>query len=200
MDLLIATTNPGKAREFSEMLRGQGVHFSDLSALRVGLAVEESGKTFRANACLKATEYARRANRWTVADDSGLEVEAMAGKPGVLSARWAQSHGRDPGDAANNALLLQQLMDISEGLRIARFVCVLALADPLGRIAFTARGTVEGRIGFEARGQNGFGYDPLLVLADGRHIAELPAAEKNAISHRGKALRQLRELMERWMG
>ncbi len=163
-----------------------------------GPEVEETGRTFRANACLKATAYARRHGTWTLADDSGLEVDALGGSPGVLSARWAQHNGTGKGDADNNATLLRQLSDVPDERRTARFVCVLALADPAGRIVLTVRDTVDGRILHAPRGTNGFGYDPLfLVECLGRTTAELSPAEKHGISHRGKALRRLAALIER---
>ena len=196
MELLVATTNPGKVREFREMLGRAGVSFSDLSAHPGTAAVEETGHTFRANACLKAAHYARLFKTYAVADDSGLEVDALGGAPGVHSARWAEMNGAGKGDADNNALLLRQLAHVAEERRRARFVCVLALADPEGRILVTARDTVEGRVIREARGANGFGYDPLFLIDEmGKTTAELPAEQKHAISHRGKALRHLRGIM-----
>jgi XTP/dITP diphosphohydrolase len=197
--LLIATTNPGKAREFREMLGGEpSMQWDDLSAHGDIPAPEETGRTFRDNACLKARYYAARLACWTVADDSGLEVDALHGAPGVFSARWAEMHDAGSGDAANNALLLKQLEDVPDPLRTARFVCALALADRDGRIILTARDTVEGRIIHSARGASGFGYDPLFLIDPlGRTAAELPPEEKHRISHRGKALRRLRALMTR---
>ena len=196
MHLLIATTNPGKVKEFREMLGHTGISFSDLSAHPDTEPVEETGHTFRANACLKAAYYARLFKTYAVADDSGLEVDALGRLPGVYSARWAEMNGAGKGDADNNALLLKQLNTTSDDLRTGRFVCVLALADPDGRILLTARDTVEGRVVREARGSNGFGYDPLFLITElGRTTAELAPDEKHAISHRGKALRQLRVLM-----
>jgi XTP/dITP diphosphohydrolase len=198
---LIATGNAGKAREFREMLGdGDGSPFAwrSLSDYPPGPEVEETGRTFRANACLKASAYARRHGAWTVADDSGLEVDALGGSPGVLSARWALHHGTGRGDADNNATLLRQLADVPDGRRTARFVCVLALADPAGRIILTVRDTVEGRILHGPRGANGFGYDPLFLVDHlGRTTAELPPDQKHAISHRGKALRRLKALIGR---
>jgi XTP/dITP diphosphohydrolase len=198
--LLIATTNPGKVREFREMLGGVGddfgFRFSDLSRHPGFEPVEETGETFQDNAILKAHGYATRFDTWALADDSGLEVDALDGRPGVHSARWAAMHGAGGGDAANNTLLLQQLENVPDELRTARFVCWLALADPQGRIILTARGTVEGRILRSPRGNNGFGYDPLfLVEATGRTTAELSPDEKHRISHRGEALRRMRKAM-----
>jgi XTP/dITP diphosphohydrolase len=197
VNLLVATTNPGKVREFREMLAHAGDAFTDLSAHPGTVAVEETGHTFRANACLKAAYYARRFGYWTVADDSGLEVDALGGSPGVHSARWAEMNGAGKGDADNNALLLRQLERVADAERTGRFVCVLALADPGGRIVLTARDTVEGRVLRSPRGNNGFGYDPLFLIdALGKSTAELAPDEKHAISHRGKALRRLRGMME----
>jgi XTP/dITP diphosphohydrolase len=196
--LVIATANAGKAREFREMLGGETFEWSDLSAHRDIPPVEETGHTFRANACLKANYYAQRLNCWSLADDSGLAVDALGGKPGVYSARWAQVNNAGSGDADNNALLLQQLNDVPDPQRTARFACALALADPKGRIILTALDTVEGVMLREARGTNGFGYDPLFFFPSlGKTTAELPPDQKHAISHRGKALRRLRELMQR---
>jgi XTP/dITP diphosphohydrolase len=198
MQLLVATTNPGKVKEFREMLGHTGLAFSDLSAHPGTEPVEETGHTFRANACLKASYYARLFNTYAVADDSGLEVDALGRLPGVHSARWAEMNGAGRGDAANNALLLKELNATPDDARAGRFVCVLALADPQGRILLTARDTVEGRVVREPRGSNGFGYDPLFLISElGRTTAELAPAEKHAVSHRGKALRQLHELMQR---
>jgi XTP/dITP diphosphohydrolase len=198
VELLIATGNPGKAREFREMLGSDGLVWHDLSEFTGDKAVEETGRTFRANACLKASAYAQRYRMWALADDSGLEVDALGGSPGVKSARWAQVHDSGSGDADNNRLLLQQLESVPDERRTARFVCVLALADPAGRVMLTARDTVEGRMLHAPRGENGFGYDPLFFVESlGKTTAELDAAQKHAISHRGKALRRLRELMRR---
>lgn len=198
MKLLIATGNPGKVKEFREMLGAGRFAWSDLSKKRKVIPIEETGQTFRANACLKASGYAQQLDTWALADDSGLEVDALDGKPGVFSARWAELNNAGKGDAENNALLLKQLADVPDEQRTARFVCVLALADPKGRIILTARDTVEGRIIHAPRGNNGFGYDPLFLMADsGKTTAELEPDEKHAISHRGKALRHMKKLMER---
>jgi XTP/dITP diphosphohydrolase len=195
--LLIATSNPGKVREFREMLGGAaGFDFEDLSRHPRVVPVEETGSTFLENASLKATGYARQFHTWALADDSGLEVDALGGSPGVSSARWAKLHHAGEGDAANNQLLLRQLEAVPDERRTARFVCVLALADPDGRIILTARDTVEGRILRSPRGSNGFGYDPLFLIDSlDRTTAELPPDQKHAVSHRGKALRRLRESM-----
>lgn len=196
--LLIATTNPGKIREFREMLGGDRFQWDDLSAHQDVAVPQETGRTFRANACLKASYYAKRLNVWTVADDSGLEVDALGGRPGVHSARFAELNASGKGDADNNATLLRMMEGVEDAQRTGRFVCALALADPQGTIALSARETVEGRIIREQRGSNGFGYDPLFLIYEmGKTTAELEPAEKHRVSHRGKALRRLRKLMER---
>ena len=196
MKLVIATANPGKAREFREMLGGDRFEFSDLSQHQDVPGVEETGHTFRANACLKASHYAKQLHAWSLADDSGLAVDALGGKPGVFSARWAELNRTGKGDADNNATLLKQMTDVPEEKRTARFVCVLALADAQGRIVLTARDQVHGVILREPRGSGGFGYDPLFFVPEAnKAMAELAPDEKHAISHRGKALRRMKKLM-----
>lgn len=195
--LLIATRNAGKVREFRHMLEGGHFRFLDLTSFPDTPEVEETGATFEENARLKASQYAQRFNTWALADDSGLEVDALGGKPGVHSARWAKLNGFGEGDADNNRLLLEQVKAVPDAGRTARFVCVLALADPQGQIRVTARDTVEGRLLREERGQGGFGYDPLFLIDElGKTTAELPPDEKHRISHRGKALRRLRQMMQ----
>jgi len=197
MEILIASANVGKVREFRQMLGAERFTWRDLAECNDTHPVEETGRTFRANACLKASQYALRHRTWALADDSGLEVDALGGKPGVTSARWAVIHGTGSGDADNNKTLLQQLQNVPDDARSARFVCVLALSDPAGRVILTVRDTIEGMILRAPRGSNGFGYDPLFYVAElGKTTAELSAEQKHAISHRGKALRRLRELME----
>ena len=197
LKLLIATANTGKVREFRQILGADRFDWSDLADHREVAAVEETGKTFRANACLKASYYAAQLGMWALADDSGLAVDALGGNPGVLSARWAQVNRAGQGDAANNATLLQQLHNVPQDERTARFVCCLALSDPLGRIAMTAQDSVEGVILREGRGTSGFGYDPLFYFPQlGKTTAELEPGQKHQISHRGKALRRLRQLMD----
>ncbi len=198
MNLLIATGNQGKVLEFRQMLGGDNAYtWSDLSEHRDVPTPEETGKTFRANACLKAAYYATRLNTWALADDSGIQIDALNGAPGVLSAPWAEINGAGHGDAANNELVLRQLGQVPDEKRTARFVCVLALSDPSGNVIFTAADSVEGRMLRAPRGTNGFGYDPLfLVDSLGKSTAELQPDEKHRISHRGKALVRLRQLMQ----
>jgi XTP/dITP diphosphohydrolase len=197
-EILIATGNAGKVREFREMLGEKQFQWRSLGDFPNIGDIEETGQTFRENAILKAAGYAKRAGIWAMADDSGLEVDAIAKKPGVYSARWAELNGKGKGDAANNALLLEQLEKVPEDQRTGRFVCVLALADPTGKIVLTVRETIEGRIGQRPVGEGGFGYDPLFqVPALARTTAELSSAQKHEISHRGKALRRLKGLLEK---
>ena len=196
MNLLIATGNKGKVREFSHMLGDDAFTWKDLSQVPNVREVAETGETFRENACLKASGYARQAGMWAMADDSGLVVDALGGKPGVTSARWAELHNAGKGDADNNRLLLKQLEGVPDEKRTGRFMCVLALADDQGRVILTAQDSVEGVILRGPRGSNGFGYDPLFyVPATGKTAAEMVPDEKHGISHRGKALKRLRELM-----
>ncbi len=203
MQICVATKNQGKVREFREMLGSDRLTWTDLSSRPDIGTVEETGKTFRANACLKASHYARLLNTWALADDSGLVVDALNGKPGIHSARWAELHDAVKGDAANNALLLKQLdaLSIGDKSRSARFMCVLALADRAGRIVLTAQDSVEGVILRAPRGSNGFGYDPLFLVSElSQSMAELSPDEKHKVSHRGKALRRLTVLMALTIG
>ena len=197
MKLLIATTNPGKVAEFRQMLGDLQFEYSDLSQHPRVEPPEETGETFEANAQLKATYYAKKFGTLTLADDSGLSVDALDGKPGVHSARWAEMNHAGKGDAANNALLLQQLRGIPSQKRTARFVCALSLANAAGDILATVRGEVEGQVLPEPRGENGFGYDPLFLLPSlGLTTAQLPPEQKHRLSHRGRALRRLHEMIE----
>jgi XTP/dITP diphosphohydrolase len=194
--LVIATTNQGKAAEFRRLIADPRFEVEDLTALADLPAVEETGRTFIANACLKAAYYARGLDAWTMADDSGLAVDALGGKPGVHSGRWSAMHGGEKSDAANNALLLRQLEKIGDEARTARFVCALAVADPRGRIILTATDWAGGRILREPSGSGGFGYDPLFfVESQGRTTAEMSPAEKDGISHRGRAMARMGRLM-----
>ncbi|MFM7133281.1 MAG: RdgB/HAM1 family non-canonical purine NTP pyrophosphatase [Planctomycetota bacterium] len=189
--LIVATTNPHKVEEISAVLGPLGIECVPLPDAGIPEPVED-GATFEANARIKARAYAKALGAMVLADDSGLEVDALGGAPGVHSAYYAGTGAnRAERDAANNARLLRELEGVPDGQRGARFVCVLCIARPDGAIEAEARGHFEGRIGHAPRGTNGFGYDPLLVLDDGRTSAELSPAEKNARSHRGNALRVL---------
>lgn len=193
--VVIASNNAHKAQEIAEALSFPGWEFGTLRQLGIESDPAEDADTFLGNARIKA-RAAREASggKAVLADDSGLEVDALGGAPGVYSARYA---GEDAADAENNAKLLAALADVPDSERTARFVCTLVFIDEDGAET-VARGTVEGRIGREGRGENGFGYDPLFlpdVFADGRTLAEAAPEEKNAVSHRGNALRKLRELL-----
>jgi XTP/dITP diphosphohydrolase len=183
--LLIATTNPGKQREYRDLLRAAPAGIIFPNDLGITLEVEEDGATFRANAAKKAVALANASGLVALADDSGLEVEALGGEPGVRSARWA---GPDADDPRRRAFLLEKLRGVPAP-RKARFVCVIAIAKP-GDEAVYAEGECRGEIAFVERGSNGFGYDPLFQI-EGRPVtmAELPPEEKNRISHRARAAR-----------
>jgi XTP/dITP diphosphohydrolase len=186
-----ATTNPGKLREFRLAARRFGIEVLELPDLRRIPACEETGGTFEENAILKATYYGRHAPGLLFADDSGLEVDALDGAPGVVSARYA---GPGATDAENNALVLGNMRGRED--RRARFVCVIALADR-GRAVRTFRGVVEGEILEAARGSEGFGYDPLFYYPPSRRsFGETSMEEKMAVSHRGKALTALFQFVE----
>lgn len=187
--LLVATTNAGKLREIRDILRGVDVALRSLADVPPVAEPREDGETFAVNAREKAIAYARATGLVTVAEDSGLEIDALGGAPGVRSARF-------PGETYPEkfATLFRLLDERGRAGRTARFVCALAVAAPDGRVLFEARGTVEGEITREPRGEGGFGYDPVFLdLELGRTAAELTAVEKHARSHRGKALRQLIE-------
>lgn len=176
-----------------------GLRALSLVDVQTELEPAETGRTFRANAVLKASGYARDLRMWSLADDSGLAVDALSGQPGVYSARFAELAGAGSGDQANNRLLLERLKGVPDKLRTARFVCVLALADPEGNVRYTAEGAIEGCVIHEPRGENGFGYDPLFLVPKlAKTTAELAPAQKHAISHRGQALRRLRGLLDRY--
>ena len=193
--LIIATSNPHKVEEIAAVLGQIGIACVPLARTDIP-EPDENGATFEENARIKAIAYARALGATVLADDSGLEVDALGGAPGVHSARYAGIGAtRAERDAANNAKLLRELAGVPHARRTARFVCVLCVARPDGSIAAEARGHFEGWIGESPRGANGFGYDPLLVLTDGRTSAELSSAEKNARSHRGNALRELVKLL-----
>ena len=195
--MLIATKNKGKVSEFRELIGDTAMALRDLADERSTPDVVEDGASFLENACKKAREYAIHFSCWAMADDSGLAVDALDGDPGIHSARWAQMHKAGKGDADNNRLLLMQIDGVPDEKLKARFMCALALSDEKGRVILTAQDSVEGRLLREPRGENGFGYDPLFFLdTHGKTTAELSSDEKHAISHRGKAMRKMVELMK----
>jgi len=190
--LLIATHNAGKKAEYTELLQGLDLELITLAELEVGLVIAEDGATFAQNALLKARGYAAATGLLTLADDSGLEVDALGGAPGVHTARYG---GEGLSDEECYWLLLQNLKGVPDERRGARFRCVIALAWPNGHTEL-AEGNCEGRIAHEPRGEGGFGYDPIFYLPEfGCAMAELPAEVKNRISHRARAAMVAREIL-----
>lgn len=184
-ELLIATRNAGKVAEFRRLLTGLPLRLRGLDEFALDADAEETGETFAENAAIKADFYCRRTGIPTLADDSGLEVEALGGAPGVLSARYA---GPGASDEQRVALLLKELDATGDAERRARFVCVIALADPSGGRTELFAGECAGRIIGEPRGAGGFGYDPVFVPeGHSETFGELPAEIKNRISHRARA-------------
>lgn len=197
LTLVMATRNPGKVREMADLLRDLEVRLLSLADFPELPEIPEAGATFAENASAKAREVARRTGLPALADDSGLEVEALGGRPGVYSARYAQDRtgGRTPTDEDNWRKLLMELQDIPGEHRRARFVCEIALAWPDGRL-HTTRGELEGLIALEPKGTQGFGYDPVFwVPAYQATAAELDLAVKNRISHRAQALGKLKKFL-----
>ena len=192
MRLLIATHNRGKLIEYQEMFADLLFELVTLDDVGIRDDVAENGATFAENARAKATTYARQSGVLTLGDDSGLQVDALGGEPGVRSKRYA---GENKSDAERIAFLLDKLCDVPPGKRAARFRCAIALATPDGKL-WETDGTCEGRIAFEPRGENGFGYDPIFqVAARGVRMAELSTAEKNKVSHRAHAAEKARDIL-----
>jgi XTP/dITP diphosphohydrolase len=195
-EIVVATGNPHKVEEIRAILGPMGLVVRSLDEVGGPFAEpDETGRSFEANARIKAVAYARATGRTVLADDSGLEVDALGGEPGVDSAIWAGADGtRAERDARNNAKLAERMRGVSSERRAARFVCCMCLADSEGLVLAETRGTFEGRIGEMPRGSHGFGYDPWLWLDDaGCSSAELPPDEKNVRSHRGHAARAMAE-------
>jgi XTP/dITP diphosphohydrolase len=194
--LLIATTNQNKLREFAAIFAALPLELRSLSDVGITTDVEETGATFAENARLKAEFYASQSGLATLADDSGLEVMALGGEPGVMSHRYA---GPNASDADRNALLLQKLDGVPFHARLARFVCAIAIARP-GVATEEVEGVLPGVIELAPRGTNGFGYDPLFyVLDENATLAELPTERKNRISHRALAAQAAHEVLDRWL-
>lgn len=197
MKVIVATGNEGKVREIREILRDMDACVVTMKEAGFFVEPKEDGSTFLENAVIKAKAVAKEAAKndvWkdaiVMADDSGLVIDALNGEPGIYSARYL---GHDTSYRIKNADLIRRLSGIPDGQRSARFVCAVAAACPGGRV-LTAEGVMEGRIGYEERGKNGFGYDPIFYLPEfGCTSAELSPEDKNRISHRGKALRTMRE-------
>jgi len=192
--LLIATNNRGKAREYKSLLSGIPFELVTPDELGIDADVEETGTTFEANATLKATALAAASHLLTLADDSGLEVDALGGEPGTLSARYAGENASD-GDRVN--YLLAKMQGVPEGKRQARFRCVIAIATPEGKVELCS-GQCYRIITFAPRGDKGCGYDPIFYLPElGKTMAELPLEVKNKLSHRGRAAAKAWEVLKK---
>lgn len=192
--LVIATRNPKKLEEIAAILGPLGVRTKSLDDFADVPPVPETGETFEDNARAKALGYARATGEWALADDSGLEVDALDGRPGVRSSRWG---GQDGNDRLNNETLMQALAEHPRQAWTARFRCVMALATP-DRVLAVTEGVCEGRITGQPAGSNGFGYDPHFYLPElGRTMAELSAEMKNRLSHRAHAMEAMRGRLEK---
>lgn len=191
--LIFATGNAGKMKEIREILGRPGLTILSQKEAGITSDAEENGTTFEANALIKARAVAAQTDALVLADDSGLEIDYLNGEPGVYSARYM---GEDTSYEIKNQKILDLLAGVPEEKRTARFVCVIAAVLPDGR-EFTTKGTIEGIIGYESRGEGGFGYDPIFFVPEfGRSTAELTMEQKNEISHRGKALRAMKKVLK----
>lgn len=194
MKLLVGTGNPGKVREFRELLDALPVELVIPSEVGLDMEVEETGETLEENALLKAQAYANASGILTLADDSGLFVDALDGAPGVISARYGAPDARTDEDRVE--LLLSNMADVPDEERDAAFRCVIVIAEPGVDTVRIAKGELRGIIGQSPRGANGFGYDPVFVVREyGKTVAELDSETKNALSHRGRAARIAREII-----
>lgn len=190
--LIFATGNQGKVNEFRQML-GDDYEILSLKDLDVDVDIVEDGKTFEENAIIKAKTVCDATHKMVLADDSGFEVDAMGGEPGVYSSRFM---GEDTPYSVKNAEILDRCKDVPDEDRGARFVCVIACAWPDGRCE-TVKGVIEGKLAHEPKGENGFGYDPIFYYPErGMTTGEMEPEEKNAISHRGQAVRKMVELLK----
>ena len=190
--ILFATGNRDKLREIRMIMEGSGFDILSMGEAGIDTEIEENGSTFEENALIKARTVAALSGHIAMADDSGLEIDFLDGAPGIYSARFL---GEDTPHSEKNKAILEKLRDVPDEERTARFVCAIACVFPDGR-EMTCRETMEGRIAYQAEGQNGFGYDPIFFLPEyGCTSASLPPEEKNRISHRGKALRKMRDLL-----
>lgn len=195
-EVIIATKNRGKAREFEEIFKQRGYEVRTLLDFPEIADIEETGTTFEENAILKAEAVADLLNKVVISDDSGLMIDALEGRPGIFSARYA---GERKNDEANINKVLDELKGIPEIKRTARFYCALAITAP-GKKTVTVSGTCEGRILEERRGMNGFGYDPIFFVTEkGFSMAELSSDEKNVISHRASAIKKLDRVLDSFL-
>lgn len=190
--LIFATGNEHKMKEIRMILGDLDYEILSMKEAGIDVDIVEDGKTFEENATIKATAISKIANCIVLADDSGLEVDYMDKKPGIMSARWM---GEDTSYRIKNQKIIDNLEGVPEEQRTARFVCAIAAAFPDGRV-ITKRGMIEGLIGYEEQGENGFGYDPIFVVPEyGKTTAQLSPEEKNKISHRGRALQMIKEVL-----
>ena len=190
--IVFATANEGKVKEIKEILKDFPIEVVSMKEMGITADIEEDGTTFEDNSLIKARALSKLTGLPALADDSGLEVDYLNGEPGIYSARYL---GRDTDYDYKNNYIIDKLSDAKDKERSARFVCVISLVLPDGR-EFVERGVVEGLIGYEQKGENGFGYDPIFYLPEyGKTSAELSSEEKNKISHRGKALSAMKKLI-----
>ena len=194
MKIIIATKNRGKIKEIMFFFREhEGIQWGSIANLKSFPDIEETGDTFYENAMIKATTVSKLKKCHCLADDSGLEVDYLDGKPGVISSRYS---GKDATERSNRKKLLDELDGVALKDRSARFICTMVLSDPGGKILHTSTGTCEGRIGYKETGDMGFGYDSIFIPRDHKKtMAQLTQAEKNAISHRGRALVDMKKYL-----
>ncbi|MGI6019321.1 MAG: XTP/dITP diphosphatase [Marvinbryantia sp.] len=194
--IIFATGNEGKMKEVRMILKELGIPVLSLKEAGITAAIEENGKTFTENAVIKATEIQKLTGTVVLADDSGLEIDYLNKEPGIYSARYM---GEDTSYDIKNTAILERLSGVPDEKRTARFVCAIAAALPDGAV-LTSEGVMEGIIGHEISGENGFGYDPIFYLPEyGCTSAEITPEQKNEISHRGKALVQMKELLKKYL-
>ncbi len=192
--IVFATGNKGKVKEIQMILADLGVEVTTMKEEGIFVDVEENGSTYEENAMIKAREVAKHTNAIVMADDSGLEVDYLNKEPGIYSARYM---GEDTSYRIKNGSLIERLTGVEDEKRTARFVCAIAAVLPDGR-ELTTRGVIEGRIGYEEKGENGFGYDPIFYVPEfGKTTAELTEEEKNKVSHRGRALEIMKEELKK---
>lgn len=195
--IIFATGNEGKMKEIRLILEDLGIEILSLKEAGIDLDIQEDGETFEENAVIKAKAVMNETGTLVLADDSGLEIDYLNGEPGVYSARYL---GEDTSYRIKNQNLIDRLEGVPEEKRTARFVCIIAAVFPDGKI-LTTKGTIEGIIGYEERGEGGFGYDPIFWLPEyGCSTAELSMEKKNELSHRGKALRAMKKELKKAMG
>lgn len=193
--IIFATGNAGKVKEIQMIMADTGMEVLSMKEAGISVDVEENGTTYEENALIKARAVARKTDAIVMADDSGLEVDALNKEPGIYSARYM---GEDTPYSIKNAEIIKRLEGVEGENRSARFVCAIAAVLPDGK-ELTTRATIEGRIGFEEKGKNGFGYDPIFYVPEfGKTTAELSEEEKNQVSHRGKALELMKEELKKY--